>query len=95
MEEERSKILQHNEELNQEEINRAISYMESQYAKSLEEFKHKELRSVLAEARTEWEKEQESEVEEIVKVDNIIIDCLYFYSLSILPIRVCMYLYLL
>lgn len=61
-------MLEEHEEHKQEEINQAIAYMESQYAKELEEFKHKELRTVLSEAREQWEKEQESEFEDIVKV---------------------------
>ncbi|KAK3737796.1 hypothetical protein QZH41_015858, partial [Actinostola sp. cb2023] len=65
--EERNNLLQEHEEQKQDEINRAIMYLEDQYAKGLEEFKHKELRNALAEARADWEKEQESDVEQILK----------------------------
>ena len=52
----------------QAEINKAIAYLESQYAKGLEEFKRKELRLALEEARKQWTAEQRSNLEDAVHV---------------------------
>ena len=49
-----------------------MAYLESEYAKSMDEFKHKELRETLEQARKQWTAEQLSHREEIVQVQEII-----------------------
>lgn len=56
------------EEQKREEVNEAVAYLEAEYAKSLDEFKSKELKETLDQAREQWTAEELSYREEIVEV---------------------------
>ena len=68
-----------------------MAYLESEYAKSLEEFKHKELREALEKARKQWTAEELSHREEIVKVKKK--ELYWFYVGISLMISTCCTLY--
>lgn len=71
LEEAKEAWMEESEEQKREEVNEAMAYLESEYNKNLEEFKHKTLRDALEQARKQWTTEELSHREEILKVNIV------------------------